>query len=157
MTQPHQFMQQAIELALHNVTSGNGGPFGAVIVRNGLVIAAAANQVTSRCDPTAHAEVIAIRQACKVIGDFQLLDCELYTSCEPCPMCLGAIYWARIQKVYYACGRMDAANAGFDDGFIYDEMSVAPALRKIPMLPLNFVDAMLPFTAWNASKQKVCY
>ncbi len=114
---------------LDNVSSGQGGPYGAIIVKDNKLIAASGNMVTSTLDPTAHAEIVAIRQACKKLNDFQLHDCILYTSCEPCPMCLGAIYWARLEKVYFACSRLDAAAANFDDSFIYDEISVLPSER----------------------------
>ena len=118
-----QFLQQAIDLAVENVKVGQGGPFGAVIVKNNTVIATGVNQVTPLLDPTAHAEIQAIRAACQLLGDFQLTDCVLYSSCEPCPMCLGAIYWARLKAVYFASTRHDAAQAGFDDNFIYDDFT----------------------------------
>lgn len=154
----HQdFLQQAIQLAADNAASGRGGPYGAVIVRDGAVIAAAANQVTANRDPTAHAEIVAIRQACAKLQDFQLKDCILYSSCEPCPMCLGAIYWARLATVYYACSRDAAARAGFDDRFIYDEIAIAPDARRIPMLYLNCSDADAPFVAWHKLADKIAY
>ncbi|MGR9114929.1 MAG: nucleoside deaminase [Gammaproteobacteria bacterium] len=152
-----RFLQQAIELATDNVNSGEGGPYGAVIVKDNRVIAASANKVTRLLDPTAHAEIMAIRQACQSLNDFQLLDCTLYTSCEPCPMCLGAIYWARLARVYYACSREDAATAGFDDSLIYDEISIAPSQRRIAMLHLELDDACRPFEAWNNKIDKVPY
>jgi len=114
------FMEKAIELSLDNMRSGKGGPFGAIIVKDGKIVGSGANHVTSENDPTAHAEVVAIRDACKNLGTFQLDDCIIYTSCEPCPMCLGAIYWARPKAIYYANTRVDAANIGFDDDFIYE-------------------------------------
>jgi len=117
-----EFMQQAIALAVENVTSGRGGPFGAVIVKDGKVVATGANQVTATNDPTAHAEVTAIRNACTSLAAFQLEGCDIYTSCEPCPMCLAAIYWARCRTIYYGCTAEDAAQAGFDDAFLYGEM-----------------------------------
>lgn len=157
MTLHQQFLQQAISLAVENVASGQGGPYGAIIVRNGEIIATSGNQVTANLDPTAHAEVMAIRLACQKQQDFQLHDCILYTSCEPCPMCLGAIYWARLQKVYFACDRHDAAAAGFDDGFIYDELSIAPAERRIAMLHLNLANATQPFIVWADKFDKVRY
>jgi guanine deaminase len=128
-----------------------------VIVRDGAVIAAAANQVTANRDPTAHAEIVAIRQACAKLNDFQLKSCILYSSCEPCPMCLGAIYWARLAKVYYACSRDAAAQAGFDDRFIYDEINIAPGERRIPMIYAPIPGADTPFTAWNEQAGKIAY
>jgi guanine deaminase len=147
-----EFLQQAIELACSNVTSNNGGPYGAIIVKNGGIVAASGNCVTANIDPTAHAEVMAIRHACQALNDFKLSNCILYTSCEPCPMCLGAIYWARLEKVYFACNRKDAANAGFDDSFIYDEIPLPPEKRHIAMLHLAVSDAQKPFTAWNTQE-----
>src|SRR5579863_8505927 len=128
----NSYMQEAIHRAVENVRSGRGGPFGAIVVKDGRVIANGANSVTSTNDPTAHAEVNAIREACRALGTFQLNGCEIYTSCEPCPMCLGAIYWARPDRVFYAATANDAAAAGFDDSFIYDEMKLEAAERKIP-------------------------
>ncbi|MFZ2313243.1 MAG: nucleoside deaminase [Methylobacter sp.] len=151
------FLQQAIDLALENASSGQGGPYGALIVKDNKLIASSGNMVTSTLDPTAHAEVMAIRQACKKQNDFQLHDCILYTSCEPCPMCLGAIYWARLKKVYFACSRHDAAAAKFDDSFIYDEISVLPSERTIPMLHLNLPNALQPFNIWTEMTDKVTY
>ncbi|MBS3963637.1 MAG: nucleoside deaminase [Methylomonas sp.] len=150
------FLSQAIALATANVADG-GGPFGALIVRDGKVIAASGNRVTARLDPTAHAEIMAIRAACQVLQDFQLTDCVLYSSCEPCPMCLGAIYWSRLREVYFACNRFDAAKAGFDDGFIYDEIPLAPEHRKIAMHGLNIADALSPFQAWYQLGDKTPY
>jgi len=152
-----QFLQQAVELAVQNVESGQGGPYGAVIVRNGEIIAGSGNRVTSCLDPTAHAEIMAIRLACQKLQNFQLTDCILYTSCEPCPMCLGAIYWARLQKVYFACDRHDAATAGFDDSFIYEELAIQPAERRIAMLHLDLPDSGSPFAAWAEKGDKVRY
>lgn len=149
-------LTQAIELAVENVRRG-GGPFAAIVVRDGVVIASGANQVTRTNDPTAHAEVVAIREACRVLGDFQLTDCDLYTSCEPCPMCLGAIYWARPERVYYACTREDAAAAGFDDAFIYDQLHVPPGDRSIPMHGLMRAEARVAFDAWRKLEGKVAY
>jgi guanine deaminase len=157
MTMHQKFLQQAIDLAVRNVESEQGGPYGAVIVRQGEVIAGSGNRVTANLDPTAHAEIMAIRLACQKLQDFQLIDCILYTSCEPCPMCLGAIYWSRLQKVYFACDRHDAAAAEFDDSFIYDELAVPPAERQIAMLHLDLPDAMRPFTAWAKQSDKVRY
>src|SRR5467141_1807893 len=125
------FMARAIQLAVENVRSGQGGPFGAVIVNDGNIVAEGANQVTATNDPTAHAEVLAIRQACRKLGLFELKGCELYTSCEPCPMCLGAIYWARLRRIYFANTAQDAARIGFDDSFIYSQLKQSPSLRSI--------------------------
>jgi len=150
------FLQQAVQLARDNVAQC-GGPFGALIVRQGLVIATGVNRVTANLDPTAHAEVMAIRQACERLQDFQLADAILYTSCEPCPMCLGAIYWSRLQAVYFACNRFDAAAAGFDDSFIYDEIPKIPAERRIPMHYLVLDGADMPFQDWNRLEAKLRY
>ncbi|MFW5443811.1 MAG: nucleoside deaminase [Methylococcaceae bacterium] len=151
------YLQQTIELASTNVTSQNGGPYGAIIVKAGKVIAASGNRVTADLDPTAHAEVMAIRLACQTLKDFKLKDCILYTSCEPCPMCLGAIYWARLKQVYFACNRQDAANAGFDDSFIYDEIPLEPQKRQIKMLHIELPDAIKPFHCWNSKENKTLY
>ncbi|OYV22480.1 MAG: guaD [Methylococcaceae bacterium NSO1] len=150
-------MQQAIVLAADNVKSGQGGPYGAIIVKDNQLIAASGNMVTSTLDPTAHAEIVAIRLACIKLNDFQLHNCILYTSCEPCPMCLGAIYWARLAKVYYACSRFDAAAANFDDSFIYDEILVPPSERSIAMLHLNLPNALQPFNIWAEKSDRVAY
>ncbi len=152
-----EFLQQAIDLAVENAKSGQGGPYGAIIVKDNRLIAASGNKVTTTIDPTAHAEVMAIRLACKKLNDFQLQDCILYSSCEPCPMCLGAIYWARLAKVYYACSRHDAAAANFDDSFIYDEISVLPHQRSIAMLHLTLPNAIEPFKIWAEKSDKVLY
>ncbi len=151
------FLQQAIDLAVENARSGQGGPYGAIIVKDNQLVAASGNKVTSTIDPTAHAEVMAIRLACKELNDFQLQGCILYSSCEPCPMCLGAIYWARLAKVYFACSRHDAAAANFDDSFIYDEISVLPHQRRIAMLHLSLPNAMQPFNIWAEKSDKVLY
>lgn len=150
------FLRYAVDLARQNVADG-GGPFGAVVVKDGHIVASSGNRVTPNLDPTAHAEIMAIRQACQILGDFQLTDCTLYTSCEPCPMCLGAIYWARLKEVYYASNRLDAAVAGFDDSFIYDEIPKPPARRKIAMHYLELAEAASPFQAWNRLENKVRY
>ena len=150
------FLQQAVELARENVANG-GGPFGALVVRAGQIIAKGGNRVTANLDPTAHAEVVAIRNACERLADFQLTDCILYTSCEPCPMCLGAIYWARLHAVYFACNRFDAAAAGFDDSFIYDEIPLQPEQRKIAMHYLELPLAQSPFRAWYTLENKLRY
>jgi guanine deaminase len=151
------FMTRAIQLSIENVRSGRGGPFGAVIVRGEEVIAEGANQVTSTHDPTAHAEVLAIRQACQKLGVFELKDCELYTSCEPCPMCLGAIYWARFARVYFATSAADASRAGFDDSFIYCEIAQPLSERKIPMIQLMREEALAGFRAWHEKPDKIRY
>lgn len=150
------FLQQAVELACENVANG-GGPFGALIVKDAQIIAQSGNRVTPNLDPTAHAEIMAIRSACQHLADFQLLDCILYTSCEPCPMCLGAIYWARLKEVYFACNRFDAAEAGFDDSFIYDEIPKQPIARHIAMRYLELEDAGSPFECWNRLADKTRY
>lgn len=152
-----QFLKQTIDIALDNISNNNGGPYGAIIVKQGTVIAASGNRVTANLDPTAHAEVMAIRLACTALNDFKLTDCILYTSCEPCPMCLGAIYWSRLKKVYFACNRQDAAQAGFDDSFIYDEIPLSPENRHIAMLHLDLADAQKPFLNWNKQKDKKLY
>ena len=152
-----EFLRQATALAVDNVTSGEGGPYGAIIVKDNRLIAASGNKVTSTLDPTAHAEILAIRLACKWLNDFQLHDCILYTSCEPCPMCLGAIYWARLAKVYYACSRFDAAAAHFDDSFIYDEILLAPSKRTIAMHHLKLPNALQPFQLWTGKSDKLVY
>ncbi|MDD2738726.1 MAG: nucleoside deaminase [Methylomonas lenta] len=151
-----EFLQQAIDLACQNVING-GGPFGALVVKDQIVIASSGNRVTPNLDPTAHAEIMAIRLACQYLTDFQLTDCTLYTSCEPCPMCLGAIYWARLKEVYFACNRFDAAAAGFDDSFIYDEIPKQPAQRRIAMQYLNLPEAGSPFQTWNQLAGKIRY
>jgi guanine deaminase len=152
-----QFLQQAIKLAVDNATTGQGGPFGALIVKDNQVIAASSNQVTRLLDPTAHAEIMAIRLACQQLGDFQLQDCILYSSCEPCPMCLGAIYWARLAKVYFSCNRHDAAAAHFDDRFIYDEIALLPAQRSIPMQYIKLTNSLQPFESWAEKRDKRLY
>lgn len=150
------FMRQAIALALENIRNG-GGPFAAIVVKNGTVVATGANRVTATNDPTAHAEIVAIREACRKLESFQLADCELYTTCEPCPMCLGAIYWARPNRVYYASTASDAAAAGFDDAFIYDELQVPPEKRRIPMMELQRAEALVIFQEWLAKADKTPY
>ena len=150
-------MREAIRLSLEKSRENCGGPFGAVVVREGEIIGCGWNQVTSRNDPTAHAEVMAIRAACKKLNTFQLADCELYASCEPCPMCLSAIYWARIRRVFYANTRRDAARIKFDDDLIYREISRPMARRKIPMRQLLRPEALKAFAAWEAKTDKVRY
>lgn len=150
-------MQEAIRLALSNVGSTHGGPFGAVIVKDGKIIGSGANQVTKNNDPTAHAEVVAIRDACKNLGTFQLEGCDIYASCEPCPMCLGAIYWARPSRVFFAASREDAAAAGFDDSYIYDQIPLPPDQRDIPTAQLLNGEAIKVFEAWKKSDKKIPY
>ncbi len=152
-----ELMQRAIAVAIENVRSGRGGPFGAIVVKNGKIIAEGANSVTTTNDPTAHAEVVAIRNACRALETFQLDDCEIYTSCEPCPMCLGAIYWARPARVYYAATAADAAAAGFDDSFIYEQLPLPFEQRKIPMKSLLREQAQAAFSAWKEKSDKVAY
>jgi guanine deaminase len=151
------FMQEAIQLAEDGMRAGRGGPFGCVVVRQGKIVARGSNRVTSTNDPTAHAEVTAIREACHDLGTFQLTDCELYTSCEPCPMCLAAIYWARIPVVYYGNTRADAAAIGFDDDFIYQQIPLPPEKRTIRMQPLLRDAAQTAFKAWAVKPDKVKY
>ena len=151
------FMERAIQLSIENVRSGQGGPFGAVIVKDGGIIAEGVNRVTVTKDPTAHAEVLAIRQACQKLGLFELRTCELYTSCEPCPMCLGAIYWARLSRVYYGSFAADASKAGFDDSSIYREIAQPHARRGIPMIQIMREEALAAFEAWEAKPDKIPY
>lgn len=150
-------MEKAIRLAAFGMQSNRGGPFGCVIVKNGEIIAEGTNQVTSAYDPTAHAEMVAIRNACKKLGDFQLTGCDIYTSCEPCPMCLGAIYWSRPERVFYAASRRDAADAGFDDEFIYKELDKQPEDRAIPMKSLLRKEAQKLFEEWKLKEDKIEY
>lgn len=154
---PEDFMREAIRLSIENVELGKGGPFGAVIVKDGVIIARGANEVTSSNDPTAHAEVVAIRQACYALQSFQLTGCEIYCSCEPCPMCLGAIYWARPDKIYFANTKADAAAIHFDDAFIYEELSRDLAQRKLPTVQLLREEALVAFDKWKYSSQKIEY
>lgn len=142
-------MARAIELATRNVEAGNGGPFAALIVRDDRIIAEGTNTVTSTNDPTAHAEVNAIRAACDALQEFHLTGCDIYASCEPCPMCLGAIYWARISRIFYAATRAEAAAAGFDDALIYLDLAKNPTDRRIPTTPLFHTAAAEPFRAWD--------
>jgi guanine deaminase len=157
MDAPSEFMQQAIALAVENVTSGRGGPFGAVIVKDGKVIATGVNQVTAMNDSTAHAEMTAIRNACKALGAFQLEGCDIYSSCEPCPMCLAAIYWARCRTIYYGCTAADAAKAGFDDAYLYEELKKPLGERALPVVNLCRDEAEKAFAAWKKSPMKVEY
>ena len=152
-----EFMREAIRLSVSNMQAGHGGPFGAVMVKDGQIIARGFNQVTSTHDPTCHAEVDAIRKACKELGTFQLNGCDLYTSCEPCPMCLGAIYWARPARVFYGNTKADAAAIGFDDQFIYEELDRPMADRKLPMTQLLRDEALAGFRAWTELEGKTEY
>jgi len=149
-------IQKTIQLAIDNVTHG-GGPFGAMVVKDGKIIATGVNQVTSTFDPTAHAEVVAIRAACKALKNFELAGCEIYCSCEPCPMCLGAIYWARPAHVYFAATAVAAADAGFDDSFIKAQISLPFAQQYVPIEQLTDVSAQAPFDAWKAKPDKIVY
>ena len=157
MKEEKQHMTEAIELAFSNVKENKGGPFGAVVVKDGKIIGKGANLVTDTNDPTAHAEIVAIREAAKNIGSFELQGCEIYASCEPCPMCLGAIYWARIDKLYYAATKDDAAKAGFDDSFIYKEFSLPKDQRSISSLQLMRDGAIKVFDAWSGNGDKTPY
>ena len=151
------FMRAAVQLAENGMRSGRGGPFGCVVVRRGEVVGRGSNRVTSTNDPTAHAEVVAIRDACTALGTFQLTDCELYTSCEPCPMCLAAIYWARIPQVFYGNTRADAAAIGFDDDFIYQQIPLPPEQRTVKMELLLRDEAQTAFQEWAAKTDKIRY
>ncbi len=150
------WIEQVIELASANVAQ-NGGPFAALVVRNGKVIATGVNQVARTGDPTAHAEMVAIRAACRELGSFRLSDCELYASCEPCPMCLGAIYWARPARVFYAASAADAGAAGFDDAFIYRQMATPHSERSIPMIQVIHEKAGQPFESWIHKPDRTAY
>ncbi len=150
-------MARAIALSVENVATGKGGPFGCVVVRNGQIIAEGCNSVTATNDPTAHAEVVAIRNACRKLGTFQLDGCEIYSSCEPCPMCLGAIYWARPARLYFASTAEDAARAGFDDRFIYEQLEVEYADRSIPTTQMMRAEAQEAFALWSRSNQRIDY
>lgn len=152
-----KFMLRAIDLAQNGMDNNEGGPFGCVIVKDGKIIAEGNNRVTTSNDPTAHAEVVAIRNACKKLDAFQLTGCEIYTSCEPCPMCLGAIYWARPSKVYFAATKDDAADAGFDDSFIYEELELPSDQKNIPLIPLERDAAVEVFEKWRLKEDKVKY
>lgn len=156
MRTKEDFMRKAIELSEENVQNG-GGPFGAVIVKDGNIIATGVNRVTAACDPTAHAEVSAIRAAASKLNTFDLSGCEIYTSCEPCPMCLGAIYWARLDKMYYGNNKSDAKNIGFDDSFIYDELELKPAQRKLHSEILLPQEAIKAFDEWARKEDKIEY
>jgi guanine deaminase len=150
------FIRQAIDLAVESVRRG-GGPFGALVVKDGAVIASGTNQVTRTNDPTAHAEIVAIREACRVLGEFQLSGCDFYTSCEPCPMCLAALYWARPSRVFFGATQDEAAAAGFDDAFIYREIALPPGERAIPMVRVSDDAASRPFEEWGKRAERTRY
>jgi guanine deaminase len=152
-----KFIYKTIDLALENVKSGQGGPFGALVVKDGQIIATGVNQVTLTFDPTAHAEVVAIRKACNAIGNFELTGCEIYCSCEPCPMCLGAIYWARPAKVFFAATASAAADAGFDDSFIKDQIRLPYVQQQLPIAQILHKESLVPFQAWKAKVDKIEY
>ncbi|WP_231424996.1 MULTISPECIES: nucleoside deaminase [Pedobacter] len=156
-TRHEEFMRMAIALSVQNVTESIGGPFGAIIVKDGEFVAGSANKVTSSNDPTAHAEVSAIRLACKELNTFDLSGCVVYTSCEPCPMCLGAIYWARIETIYYANTKVDAENIGFSDKFIYDELDKPMEKRTLPVVQMMRDEAMEAFKLWGNSAMRIDY
>lgn len=151
-----KYMLRAIELSKNSVANG-GGPFGAVIVKNGEIVAEGSNCVTLNNDPTAHAEVTTIRKACTVLNTFDLNGCEIYTSCEPCPMCLSAIYWARIDRIYYGCDKKDAKDIGFDDSFIYEQIDLNPEKRSIPSSQILHKEALEAFRMWDAKDDKIEY
>ncbi len=155
MTNP--FMRRAIDLSIENVRAGRGGPFAAVVVKDGKIIGEGTNRVTSANDPTAHAEIVAIREACQGLRSFQLNGCEFYTTCEPCPMCMGAIYWARLGRVYYANTGKDAAAIGFDDSFIAEQLKLPLSGRRIPMIPLMREEALEAFRAWEKKTDRIPY
>ncbi|MGL4851962.1 MAG: nucleoside deaminase [Phocaeicola sp.] len=151
-----ELMRTAIALSIENIEKG-GGPFGAVIARNGEIISTGVNRVVESCDPTAHAEVIAIREAATKLGTFNLNGCEMYSSCEPCPMCLGAIYWARLDKLYYGNSQFDAQRIAFDDAFIYQELALTPEKRKLPTYTLLGSEAIEAFNCWKKKSDKIAY
>ena len=157
MEDQKKFMEAAIELADNNIESLHGGPFGAIVVKNGKIVGRGSNQVTVSNDPTAHAEVTAIRDACRNLGTFDLSGCEIYTSCEPCPMCLGAIYWSNLETLYYAATKDDAADADFDDSFIYKEFELPKDKRSIPSVQISRDKALAVFDKWVASENKIPY
>ena len=156
-TAEEPFMRKAIALAIQNVRSGIGGPFGAVVVRDGAVIGRGVNRVTSTHDPSAHAEVLAIRDACARLGSHRLDGCSIFASCEPCPMCLGAIYWAHLERLYFAATRQDAADAGFDDERIYREISLSTDQRHLPTARLMAEEALVAFALWRSRPDKTPY
>ena len=153
----NKFMQMAIELSIDNVKNKTGGPFGAVIVKDDTIIATGANSVTADNDPTAHAEIVAIRNACKKLNTFNLQDCAIYTSCEPCPMCLSAIYWAKISEIYYGNTKQDAASINFDDAFIYEQMAMPPDKRTVKMINIMRDESLVAFDLWKKDVSKIGY
>jgi guanine deaminase len=153
----NRFIGITIAMAVENVENGRGGPFAAIVVRNNEIIGRGTNTVTTSNDPTAHAEVNAIRDACKNLNTFQLGDCEIYCSCEPCPMCLGAIFWARPVKIYYAATKAEASDAGFDDSFIYKQIDILPEQRSIPFLHVENDKGNRPFEEWKSKEDKIAY
>ncbi|MBE7629585.1 nucleoside deaminase [Tenacibaculum piscium] len=157
MNEHEKYMSEAVKSALKGMQNNEGGPFGCIVVKNGEIVGIGNNKVTSTNDPTAHAEVTAIRDACKNLGSFQLDGCIIYTSCEPCPMCLGAIYWARPDKVYYGCNQQDAANIGFDDAFIYKEIALPYNKRSISFEQIGQKIALEPFEKWTEKQDKITY
>jgi tRNA(Arg) A34 adenosine deaminase TadA len=157
MSDHARWMREAIWLGWEAMERKSGGPFGAVVVQDGKIVGRGSNQVTAKLDPTAHAEVMAIRAACQSLGRFELRGCQLYTSCEPCPMCLAAIYWARLDKIYYACTRRDAAEIGFDDAFIYEQLPLEIAARTLPMEQVARTESLALFAAWVAKPDKTTY
>jgi guanine deaminase len=157
IAQRAQWMREAVSLGRAGMTQNGGGPFGAVVVCDGKIIGRGHNQVTTLLDPTAHAEIMAIREACRSLGRFDLKGCELYTSCEPCPMCLAAIYWARLNRVFYACTRHDAAEIGFDDDFIYGQLPLKIAARSLPMEQIEREHSLELFREWAAKPDKIPY
>ncbi len=152
-----RFMRRAIALAQEGMEKGRGGPFGAVVVHTGRIVGEGCNCVTSTCDPTAHAEIVAIRSACAALGRFDLRGCDVYTSCEPCPMCLSALYWARVDRVFYANDRADAARIGFDDALIYDELALPREQRRLPLIRMLDAEARHAFEAWLRKPDRVAY
>lgn len=158
MSHDHEhFMRAAIALSAQNMKDNTGGPFGAVVVKDGQIIGRGSNKVTSSNDPTAHAEVVAIRDACRNLDDFSLAGCEIYTSCEPCPMCLSAIYWARLEKIYFANTQHDAAEIDFDDRFLYEEVALEKEERSLPSVPLLRDEAIKVFDEWRSKTDKIPY
>ncbi len=157
MEEQRRFMKEAIDLARDNVHGKNGGPFGAVVVKDGQIIGRGINQVTTNNDPTAHAEIVAIREACRALNTYSLEGCEIFSSCEPCPMCLGSIYWAGIEKLYYAATKDDAAKADFRDSHIYEEFALPKDKRRIPTIQLMHKEAVKVFDDWSSSDHKIPY
>lgn len=157
MSGDKRWMREAVSLGREGMEQNDGGPFGAVVVQDGAIVGRGHNQVIAKLDPTAHAEVMAIRAACQSLGRFDLRGCELYTSCEPCPMCLAAIYWARLDRIYYACTQHDAAEIGFDDAFLYEQLALEIAERSLPMEQIARAESLTLFDAWKAKPDKTIY